>query len=292
VAEKPTALSATSGSAASDAKQYAGDFTHTFTGKSGDATKMESAVVDEKFASTKAASPFGEFSADVNAANKGGWELDAAGQMVKPDHVSIDRHMVDARKFVKSASNPSPAGTLPQSFTMDQNLHAKTFPSGKLDGAAFTTAKHVRALEEQSGTLAVVISAGQGSVTLDYEGPAVYRNAKASPAKVVASPPKPKDKDATWDRTEVTVTADVLPSTTTIVYSLVGPKLGCEIDASSGVVKIGDKAGTIKVRASDGTATSHFDEVSIEITERPAEKPEGKQAEGGGAASSFAEPEE
>ena len=37
-----------------------------------------------------------------------------------------------------------------------------------------------------------------------------------------------------------------------------------------GVVKIGSTAGTIKVRASDGTA-GHFDEVSIEITERPKE---------------------
>ncbi len=117
-------------------------------------------------------------------------------------------------------------------------------------------------------------------MTLDYEGPAVYRKAAASPAKVVASPPKPTAKDATWDRTEVTVTAEVLPSTAKLVYSLVGEKLGCEIDKSSGVVKIGDKPGTIKVRASDGSAApGHYDEVSIEIAARPAEPAEKQSAE-------------
>ena len=38
------------------------------------------------------------------------------------------------------------------------------------------------------------------------------------------------------------------------------------------MVKIGDKPGTIKVRASDGGA-GHYDEVSIEITERPKPPP-------------------
>ena len=65
------------------------------------------------------------------------------------------------------------------------------------------------------------------------------------------------------------------------MYSLQGEKLGWDIDKPSGVVKIGSTAGTIKVRASDGTA-GHFDEVSIEITERPKETKqdaEGSEAE-------------
>jgi len=36
--------------------------------------------------------------------------------------------------------------------------------------------------------------------------------------------------------------ADVLPSTAKLVYSLQGEKLGCDIDKSSGVVKIGSTA--------------------------------------------------
>ena len=99
----------------------------------------------------------------------------------------------------------------------------------------------------------------------------MYRNISASSTKVEASAPKPKTGN--WERTEVTVTAEVAPSTAKLVYSLVGEKLGCEIGASSGVVKIGDKPGTIKVRASDG-GSGHFDEVSIEITERPKPPPE------------------
>ena len=54
------------------------------------------------------------------------------------DKVSIGKG-VDATPFVKNASNPSPAKTLPQGFSMTQKLHAKTFPSGTLDDAPFTT---------------------------------------------------------------------------------------------------------------------------------------------------------
>ena len=66
------------------------------------------------------------------------------------------------------------------------------------------------------------------------------------------------------------MSADVQPTSAKLVFSLVGDKLGCEIDKATGIVKIGDKAGTIKVRASDGK-TAHYDEVEIQITPRPGE---------------------
>ena len=274
VSEKPKTLDETSPSAGSQPGRYAGEFVHTFSGKSGDKTKMEGANINEKFDPLEVESPFGTFKLTANAAGSQGWDLNASGAMSGPDRVSIDKSMIDARKFVKSASNPSPAKTLPQGFDMKQELRSKSFPSGTLDGSPFTSTSHGRKLEEQNGTLVVVLGAGKDSVTLDYEGPAVYRKAAASPAKVVASPPKPKEKDATWDREEVTVTAEVLPSTKKLVYSLVGEKLGCEIDKSSGVVKIGATPGTITVRASDGSAApGHYDEVKIEITARPAPAP-------------------
>jgi hypothetical protein len=291
VSEKPTTLASTSASAGSQTGRYAGEFVHTFTGKSGDKTKLEGANINEKFDPLSVESPFGTFTVTANAAGSQGWDLDASGAMAGPDKVSIDKSMIDARKFVKSASNPSPAKTLPQSFSMAQQLRAKTWPSGTLDGSPFTTTNHTRGLEEQSGTLAVVIGAGKDSVTLDYEGPPVYRGISASSTKVVASKPKPKEKDATWEREEVTVTAEVLPSTAKLVYSLQGEKLGCEIDASSGVVKIGSTAGTIKVRASDG-GTGHYDEVSIEITERPKDDAAKQAEEGGSAEPSLAVPTE
>ena len=265
ISEKPATLDATSATATSTGKRYGGEFVHTFSGKSGDATKMEGANVNERFDALKVQSPFGSFDLKANGAGSRGWDLDASGAMTGTDNVSIDKSMVDARRFVASASNPSPAAALPQDFTMTQKLHAKGFPSGRLDGAPFTTAPHTRALKDDAGTLSVVITAGLESVTFDYEGKPVYTNAKASATTVAASPPKPKAKGQSWDRGEVTVTADVRPASAKLVFSLVGPKLGCEIDKETGVVTIGDKPGKINVRASDGTA-AHYDEVEIEIT--------------------------
>jgi hypothetical protein len=278
--EKPTKISATSGSAASTGARYQGDFKHTFEGHSGKAAKTEGTHVDEKFDSTSAKTPFGDFDLSVNAGGaKSGWGVDASGQMTGPDHVSIDKSMVDARKFVKSASNPSPAAKLPQGFSMTQKLFTNALPGNAQDGSPFTTDAHTRTLSDSGSSLDFTIDAGVGDPqTFDYAGPPVYRNIKASATKVVASAPKPKT--GTWERSEVTVTADVLPSTAKLMYSLQGEKLGCEVGASTGVVKIGSTAGTIKVRASDGTA-GHFDEVSIEITERPKETKQ--DAEGAGA---------
>jgi hypothetical protein len=284
--EKPTKISATSGSSASTGARYQGDFKHTFEGHSGKAAKTEGTHVDEKFDSTSAKTPFGDFDLSVNAGGgKSGWGVDASGQMTGPDHVSIDKSLVDARRFVKSASNPSPAAALPQGFSMTQKLYTNALPGNAQDGSPFTTDAHRRTLSDSGSSLDFTIDAGIGDPqTFDYAGPPVYRNIKASSTKVVASAPKPKS--GTWDRTEVTVTADVLPSTAKLVYSLQGEKLGCDIDKSSGVVKIGSTAGTIKVRASDGTA-GHYDEVSIEITERPKETKqdaEGTDAEPMGSA--------
>jgi hypothetical protein len=270
--EKPTKISATSGSAAATGARYQADFKHTFEGHSGKPAKTEGTHVDEKFDSTSAKTPFGDFDLTANAGGAtSGWGVDASGQMTGPDHVSIDKSMVDARKFVKSASNPSPAAALPQGFSMTQKLFTNSLPANTQDGSPFTTDAHKRTLSDSGSSLDFTIDAGIGDPqTFDYAGPPVYRNIKASATKVVASAPKPKT--GTWDRTEVTVSADVLPSGGKLAFSLVGEKLGCDIDKSSGVVKIGDKAGTIKVRASDGSAApGHYDEVSIEITERPKE---------------------
>ena len=59
--------------------------------------------------------------------------------MTGPDHVSIDKAMVDARKFIKSASNPSPAAALPQGFSMTQKLFTSSLPANTQDGSPFTT---------------------------------------------------------------------------------------------------------------------------------------------------------
>jgi hypothetical protein len=260
--EKPTAISASSGSSSGT---YAADFTHTFKGSSASASGLEGANVNEKFDAQSVASPFGAFKLKANAAGSHGWDLDSAGAMTGPDNVSIDQSLIDANTFVKSASNPSPASSLPQTFSMTQHLFTKTFPAGTLDSASFMDTEHVRTLEEVSGKLQVTLKAGKGSVSIDYAGAAVFRNAKADKPKVVASEPKPKAGD--WKQNEVQVSVDVTPSGATAKYSITGAALGCTVD-SSGKVLIGDTAGTITVRAGDGA--KHFDEVTIEITARPA----------------------
>jgi hypothetical protein len=270
VSEKPAALATTSGSDTTTKARYRAEFVHGFTGKSGDGAKLEGANVNERFDALSVASPFGTFDLAANAAGSQGWDLDGSGEMAGPDKVSIDKAMIDAGKFVAGASNPAPAKTLPQDFTMEQKLHSKTFPSGAIDAAPFTKTGHVRGLADVSGSLTVQISAGGETVDIPYEGKPVYTNAQAAPATITASGPKPKGKGATWSREQVQVTADVRPADAALVFSLTGDKLGCTIDKDTGLVEIGDKAGTIKVRASSGKPGGHYDEVAIQITPRPA----------------------
>ena len=175
--------------------------------------------------------------------------------MGAPDNVSISegrrRHAVRQERL-----EPEPAASLPQGFDMTQKFHFKTLPSGKLEDAPFTTTTHGRHLVEDGGKLKMKLSAGTEKVLIDYAGPPVFRNASADKTSVEASPPKPKS--GTWKQNTVQCKVDVEPSGGAVTWSISSSdKLGCSVD-SSGEVKIGDKAGTITVRAGDG---KHFDEV-------------------------------
>src|SRR6185503_9649600 len=130
-----------------------------------------------------------------------------------------------------------------------------------------TDVDHVRTLKEDGGKLKVVLTAGK-DVAIDYAGPAVFRNAKADKTTVEASEAKPKT--GTWKRNEVQVSVVADPWSAKAKFSITGTALGCTVD-SSGKVLIGDQAGTITVRAGEGG--SHYDEVAITITARPAPTP-------------------
>jgi hypothetical protein len=275
VIEKPTTIASSAGTAAGT---YEATFRHTLTGASGTGSGVERANINEKFDSLSVDTDFGKFTLQANAAGSGGWDLDAKGKMMGDDHVSIDKGMIDANKFVKTASNPSPAKTLPVGFTMVQHLHAKSLPSGKLDAAPFTNVDHVRTLKEDGGALKVVLSAGT-DVAIAYAGPAVYRDAKADKTSVEASAPKPASGE--WKRNSVQVSVTAEPSSAKVKFSITGNALGCSVDAS-GKVLIGDQAGTITVRAGDGG--SHFDEVAITITARPAPTPPAPKSDAGSEA--------
>jgi len=267
VVEKPTGIASTTGAASGD---YQGSFTHTFTAPSGKASGLDKGNVNEKFPTPTVKSPFkgGSFTVQANAAGSQGWDLDSSGSMTGTDDVEMHSKDVDAGDFVASASNPSPKGSLPAGFSMDQELHAKSFPSGNLDATAFTTTQHVRTLDtDSSGKLVFKIKAGAKEVSMPYTGPAVYRNAKADKTSVEASGAKPAKGD--WKRNEVQVSVSAEGSGASPSFSIAGPDLGCEVDFN-GKVKIGSQAGTITVRAGDKT---RYDEVTITITPAPVAKP-------------------
>jgi hypothetical protein len=259
VVEKPTGIASTTGAASGD---YQGSFTHTFTAPSGKSSGLDKGNVNEKFPTPTVKSPFkgGSFTVQANAAGSKGWDLDSSGAMAGTDDVEMHSTSVDANDFVASASNPSPKGSLPAGFSMDQEFHAKSFPSGNLDAAAFTTTQHVRTLAEENGKLVFKIKAGAKEVSMPYTGPAVYRNAKADQTSVQASGPKPAKPNVV----QVSVSAE--GSGASPSYSIVGADLGCQVDMN-GKVTIGGQAGTITVRAGDKT---RYDEVKITITPAPS----------------------
>jgi hypothetical protein len=268
IVEKPTAVASTTASSQGGGV-YGGQFTHTFADASGTASGLEGENINERFDSLSVKSPFGQFTLSANAAGSHGWDLDSSGTMAGPDNVTIDRSGVDVGKFITSASNPKPAQTLPVGFTMVQHMRAKSFPSGALDAAAFTDIDHVRTLTDKE---TFVVTAGTKNIEDTYTGPSAYTNAAAAPASVAASAPKPKAAKGkptpTWARNTVQVTADVIPASGSKVFSIVGAKLGCEVDAATGEVLIGSTPGSIKVRVSAGKG-SNFDEVTITITAAP-----------------------
>ena len=263
VIEKPKDIASTSSSTATG---YEAHFKHTFNSAGAGQSGLEDANINEKFDSLTAKTPFGpDFTLTANRVGSAGWFLSSAGEMNTVDKLSISVAGVDAGPFVKNASNPAPAKQLPQGFTMTQKLHFRTFPSDKLEDAPFTTTPHERELVEKDGKLMMRIGAGGVSEHVPYAGPAVFRNAKADTATVVASGAKPaKGK---WAQNEVQVSVDGEGKDAAPKFSLVGEKLGCSVDATSGLVKIGDKPGTITVR---GGNAKNYDEVVITISAPPA----------------------
>lgn len=253
--ERPGAVSATDTSGSSS---YGGAFTHTFTVPSGQASGLHGANINEQFSSTSATAPWGAFDLDVNAAGSLGWDLDSSGKMTGPDNVDIGSASVDIGRLVNSTSNPNPTQALPQGFTMTQSLYAKVQPGGAMEGSAFATVSHRRELIDGPQ---FKVSAGEGSIIEDYVGAAAVTNAAASSSTVMASPPRPES--GTWAQRKVTVTADAIPDTATLTYSIRGRRLGCTID-DNGEVSIGVRAGTITVRVA--ATRSNYDEVTIAIT--------------------------
>lgn len=286
--DEPGAITATSETAAGDKDYYRGDFTHTFKAGPGGAAGLEMARVNERFtgplikdsmaANHEIAAPWGIFKLKANppADPAKGWVLNSSGEMTTADHVSIEKTLVDARPFVKNASQPTAKG-LPSGFEVQQDFYSVKYPGRTFTAAAVATTKHKRTLRASSSGFEVAMEAGGKEVVEDYAGPTVFRNATASKTTV-----EPSAKD---DVKTVDVAVEAIGKDTKPTYSIQGDKLGCKVD-SSGKVTIGTKPGSITVRAGD---TKSYDEVVITIKAPPVAgaKPTAGTAE---ASPAFAEP--
>jgi hypothetical protein len=276
---------------------YGAQFENTLESASGNSAHLFHARVNERFsglATPDAAShvvptPFGDFTLRTNPwtpnSDAPGWDITASGIM-GPDNIGIARDFIDVGRFVSSASNPTPATTLtsatPVGFSVQQDLHwfcPQAAVGSQWITPPFATLTHTRHLWETSGDLSVITGIPTPSLAANsdpYTGhPAIIR-ATASPNPVAVSatlpPGSPRGTPRPTPNT-TTVTADTLPSSLAgltgshgLRFSIRGARLGCSIDATTGVVTVGSTPGTITVRIRDvNAANRNFDEVPITV---------------------------
>ncbi|MEO1468117.1 MAG: DUF4157 domain-containing protein [Pseudomonadota bacterium] len=282
----PDSISSTSAVSAPSAGGYGGDFTHTFDAHAGPQAPLSRARVNERFAAATGtnlvlSSPFGgNLRVRVNPPNSktAGWVLDSTGTMPSPDHVTWGpARRISVRPFLATASNPTPADTLPQEITATQNFRNLNHPSETYSGTVASTV-HRRAMELRNDTITAVTSANapgiNEEVEQDYAGPFVIRGLEADPSSIPATPPPdPAAPDAATPTTS-TISATTEGAAAAITFSVRDPNLGCTIDASTGVLTPGTEAGTVTVRAADSASASYFDETDVTITAPPTPEPE------------------
>lgn len=273
----PDGIASTSASLHGAARRYGGNFTHSFSPPSGSsASALERAHVNEQFAGASGTTltitgTLGTIDVDVNDPNNTshGWDLDAAGTMVAADEVTWRHSGIDARPFVVNASNPSPANTLPQELTATQTFRNLIFPTLTWGTAAAATTTHRRAIEDRSDRLTAVTSANVQEVEEDYAGPTVFRRCRADPDTVEVSAPAPRRGRAPAPNT-TTVQVDAEGQAARPRFSIQGNALGCTINATTGVLRVGTTPGTVRVR---GGGTTNFDETTVTITPTPTPTP-------------------
>ena len=273
----PGKIASTTATRISTTGTYGGLFRHTFTSPAGGATALEGSHVNEKFAAAKGTklSLTGPPLAAKDALNitvndpdspSVGWTLDSSARMVDPDTISWAAKLADARPFVKNASNPKPATTLPQALTATQDFRNLSFPSKKYGSTVIDSTTHRRALEDRKDAgqdrVKAITSANQVEVVDDYAGPTVFRYASADPASIPAATPAPPGGTAAKPtKSRISVKQDG-QSAASENFEVRDPKRGCTVDGF-GLLTPGTEAGTVTVRVGDGT---NFDEVTVTIT--------------------------
>jgi hypothetical protein len=307
----PGSVASTAETGSAAAANYGANFRHTFAPASGSAGECEGGRVNELFAGVPSpmstthvmTTPFGPFTLQTNdpASTTAGWGIDASGRMTGDDHVTIGRAGIDIGRFITNTSNPTPANTLPASFTVAQSLRSLEVPTNTWR-AAFASVPHVRGLREASGAAEFFVSANGLEHVDTYTGRPGVRNARAATPAVMASLPPPPPPARGRPRpvpvvpNTVQITADSVPAGAPLRFSIQGPALGCSIDARTGLLTVGSTPGTVRVRAAE-TEGHSFDEITVTITPRPAPTPATPSGSGGsrgpgGGHSSAEEPQE
>ena len=277
----PTGIASTSVAAPPPdaAHNYGAKFDHVFTSNDGNVASLENVAVGERFPNVPtpdAAShtitgiPFGNGTFQLATATltpdaSNNWFLTSVGGLGGTlDQVTIGHDGIDIGQHIASASNPTPANPLPASFSVQQDLHWYC-PAAPATSRwnNFTSIQHERKLRLTGTDPEVVVSVNNQPQVDAYVGPTGVRNARATPATVVRSSGRTPNT--------VQIAADALPSGRALHFSIQSAsRLGCTINASTGVLTIGQTAGSIVIRVANRRGGQNFDDVTVTITNPPA----------------------
>jgi hypothetical protein len=281
----PSAISSTFvvGPLASTRTQYGAVFDHNFSSADGRVASIENVPVGEEFSGVPnptatvhtITTPFGDF--DLTTRNltptaTNNWFVTGGSLGGIHDSVSIDRSLPKVGEFLTSASNPTPASTLPVGFTVTQGLF--WFCRQAAAASAWTKIRdvdHVRTLRlDSTGTgVEFVVSVNGEENAEPYTGQPAIINASASPATIPPTPARVRGGPAPTPST-TTITADPrpdpMPSGHALRFSIQGAALGCTVNATTGLFTAGTATGTVTVRVRDSArANTNFDEVVVTI---------------------------
>jgi hypothetical protein len=271
--------------------RYGAVFDHNFSSADGRIASLDNVPVGEEFSGVPnptatihtISTPFGDF--DLTTRNltptaTNNWFVTSGSLGGTHDSISIDRSLPKVGQFLQSASNPTPANTLPVGFTVTQGLF--WFCRQAAAGSAWTKIRdvdHVRTLRlDSTGTgVEFVVSVNGLENAEPYTGQPAIINASANPATIPPTPARVRGGPVPTPST-TTISADPrpdpMPSGHNLRFAIRGPALGCRVNSTTGVFTAGTQTGTVTVRVSDSVrANTNFDEVVVTIavpTPQPA----------------------
>lgn len=279
--------------------EYGAQFANTLNAASGNSADLFQVKVNERFsglatpnaATHLVATPFGDFTLHSNPwtpnSDSPGWAVTTAG-VQGPDNIGTDRNFIDVGRFVSSASNRTPTTTLtaatPVGFSVQQDLHwfcAQAAVGSQWVTPPFATLTHTRHLMQTGSNVTFVTGIPVPSLAANsdpYTGQPAIIGATATPNPVAASatvPPGSPRGTRPPPANTTTVTARTLPAPIPtghdLRFSIQGNRRGCSINATTGVVTVGTRTGTITVRVRDAArGNRNFDEVPVTISATPA----------------------